>query len=186
MSDGSGVLQIATTRPETMFGDTAVAVHPDDERYKQFIGKTVDLPLTDRKIPIIADEHADPEKGTGCVKITPGHDPNDFMVGQRHDLDIIAIMNDDASLNAKCGSVFEGLDRLVARKKCVKMLEEQGLMVEIEDIKHAVGYSERGDVPIETLVSAQWFCNMKELAKPAVEAVKAENQFSSAALEQNL
>ena len=173
LSDGSGVLQIATTRPETMFGDTAVAVHPDDERYKQFIGKTVDLPLTDRKIPVIADEHADPEKGTGCVKITPGHDPNDFMVGQRHNLDIISIMNDNATLNDKCGPEFAGLDRFEARKKCVNMLEEQGLMVEIEDIKHAVGYSERGDVPIETLVSAQWFCNMKELAKPAIEAVQS-------------
>ena len=172
LSDGSGALEIATTRPETMFGDTAVAVHPDDERYKDLIGKTVDLPLTDRKIPIVADEHADPEKGTGCVKITPGHDPNDFMVGQRHNLDIISIMNNDGSLNAKCGPEFEGLDRFDARKKCIKMLEEQGLMIKIEDITHAVGYSERGDVPIETLVSAQWFCNMKELAKPAIEAVQ--------------
>ena len=172
LSDGSGALEIATTRPETMFGDTAVAVHPDDERYKDLIGKTVDLPLTDRKIPIVADEHADPEKGTGCVKITPGHDPNDFMVGQRHNLDIISIMNNDGSLNAKCGPEFEGLDRFDARKKCIKMLEEQGLMIKIEEITHAVGYSERGDVPIETLVSAQWFCNMKELAKPAIEAVQ--------------
>ena len=173
LSDGSGALEIATTRPETMFGDTAVAVHPDDERYKDLIGKTVDLPLTNRKIPIVADEHADPEKGTGCVKITPGHDPNDFMVGQRHNLDIISIMNDNGSLNAKCGPEFEGLDRFDARKKCIKMLEEQGLMIKIEDITHAVGYSERGDVPIETLVSAQWFCNMKELAKPAIEAVQS-------------
>ena len=173
LSDGSGALEIATTRPETMFGDTAVAVHPNDERYKHLVGKTVDLPLTNRKIPIIADEHADPEKGTGCVKITPGHDPNDFMVGQRHNLPVISIMNPNASMNAECGVEFAGLDRFAARKKCVHMLEEQGLMVKIEDIKHAVGYSERGDVPIETLVSAQWFCNMKELAKPAIEAVKS-------------
>ncbi|MCP3967537.1 MAG: valine--tRNA ligase [Lentisphaerae bacterium] len=172
LSDGSGFLEIATTRPETMLGDTAVAVHPEDERYKHLIGKTVDLPLTDRKIKIIADEHADPEKGTGCVKITPAHDPNDFEVGQRHNLEVLSIMNNDATLNAKCGPEFDGLDRFDARKKCVKMLEEQGLMIKIEDIQHAVGYSERGDVPIETMVSAQWFCNMKELAKPALEAVK--------------
>jgi valyl-tRNA synthetase len=175
LSDGSGALEIATTRPETMFGDTAVAVHPDDVRYKHLIGKTVDLPLTDRKIPIIGDEHADPEKGTGCVKITPAHDPNDFEVGQRHGLEVICIMNQNASLNDKCGAEFAGLDRFDARKKVVKMLEEQGLMVKIEDIKHAVGYSERGDVPIETMVSAQWFCNMKELAKPALEAVRDGN-----------
>jgi valyl-tRNA synthetase len=175
LSDGSGALEIATTRPETMFGDTAVAVHPDDERYKHLIGKTVDLPLTDRKIPIIGDEHADPEKGTGCVKITPAHDPNDFEVGQRHGLEVLCIMNQNASLNDACGAEFAGLDRFDARKKVIKMLEEQGLMVKIEDIKHAVGYSERGDVPIETMVSAQWFCNMKELAKPALEAVREGN-----------
>ena len=172
LSDGSGYLEIATTRPETMFGDTAVAVHPEDERYKDLIGKTVDLPLTDRKIPIIADEHADPEKGTGCVKITPAHDPNDFEVGQRHNLDVLCIMNQDASMNEATGPEFVGLDRFAARKKVVEMLESLDLMVKIEDIQHAVGYSERGDVPIETMVSSQWFCNMKELAKPAIEAVR--------------
>ncbi|WP_294435051.1 valine--tRNA ligase [uncultured Victivallis sp.] len=173
LADGSGYLVVATTRPETMFGDTAVAVHPDDERYKHLIGKMVRLPLTDREIPIIADEHADPTKGTGCVKITPAHDPNDFEVGRRHGLEVINIMNPDASLNARCGAQFEGLDRFEARDLCVKLLEEQGLVEKIEDIRHAVGYSERGDVPIETLVSYQWFCNMKELAKPAIEAVKS-------------
>ncbi|MDD3119459.1 MAG: valine--tRNA ligase [Victivallales bacterium] len=172
LSDGSGALIIATTRPETMFGDTAVAVHPDDERYRDLIGKTVDLPLTDRKIPIIADEHADPTKGTGCVKITPAHDPNDFAVGQRHNLECINIMNPDGSLNDKCGPEFAGLDREVARAKVIARLEELDLMVTVEDIVHSVGYSERADVPIETMVSAQWFVNMKELAKPAIAAVR--------------
>ncbi len=172
LSDGSGELVIATTRPETMFGDTAVAVHPDDERYKDLIGKTIDLPLTNRQIPIIADIHADPEKGTGCVKITPAHDPNDFVVGERNNLESIKIMNDDATMNDKCGAEFANLDRYECRKKVVEMLEEQDLMVEIEDINHAVGYSERGDVPIETMISSQWFVNMKELAKPAIAAVK--------------
>jgi len=172
LTDGSGFLIVATTRPETLFGDTAVAVHPSDERYQHLIGKTVDLPLTGRKIPIIADEHADPTKGTGCVKITPAHDPNDFAVGKRHNLEVLNVMNPNASMNAKCGAEFEGLDRVDARKKAIKMLEEQGLMEKVEDIVHNVGYSERADVPIETLVSSQWFVNMKELAKPALEAVR--------------
>ena len=164
---------VATTRPETMFGDTAVAVHPDDERYKHLIGKMLCLPLTDRKIPVIADIHADPTKGTGCVKITPAHDPNDFEVGRRNNLEVINIMNPDATLNALCGPEFAGMERFAAREKCVAMLSEQGLVEKIEDIVHAVGYSERGDVPIETLVSFQWFCRMGELAKPAIEAVRS-------------
>ena len=164
---------VATTRPETMFGDTAVAVHPDDERYKHLIGKMLCLPLTDRKIPVIADIHADPTKGTGCVKITPAHDPNDFEVGRRNNLEVINIMNPDATLNALCGPEFAGMERFAAREKCVAMLTEQGLVEKIEDIVHAVGYSERGDVPIETLVSFQWFCRMGELAKPAIEAVRS-------------
>ena len=173
LTDGSGYLVVATTRPETLFGDTAVAVNPEDERYRHLIGKTVNLPLTDRAIPIIADQHADPTKGTGCVKITPGHDPNDFAVGQRHNLPVINIMNPDASLNEKCGPAFAGLERFEARRKTVEAMEQLGLVEKIEDIRHAVGYSERGDVPIETLVSYQWFCNMKELAKPAIEAVRS-------------
>ncbi|MBQ9755518.1 MAG: valine--tRNA ligase [Lentisphaeria bacterium] len=164
---------VATTRPETMFGDTAVAVHPEDERYKHLIGKMLCLPLTDRKIPVIADIHADPTKGTGCVKITPAHDPNDFEVGRRNNLEVINIMNPDATLNALCGPEFAGMERFAAREKCVAMLTEQGLVEKIEDIVHAVGYSERGDVPIETLVSFQWFCKMGELAKPAIEAVRS-------------
>lgn len=172
LSDGSGALVIATTRPETMFGDTAVAVHPDDERYQHMIGKTVDLPLTDRKIPIIADFHADPTKGTGCVKITPAHDPNDYEVGQRHNLPMINIMNPDGTMNSRSGVDYQGLDRFECRKKVIADLEKAGLMVKIEDIVHSVGYSERGDVPIETLVSEQWFARMNELAKPAMEAVR--------------
>ena len=173
LADGSGFLRIATTRPETMFGDTAVAVHPDDPRYSKFIGKMVKLPLTDREIPVVGDQHADPEKGTGCVKITPGHDPNDFLVGQRHNLEVINIMNPDGSLNDRCPAEYVGLDRFAARELCVKRMDEAGLLEKIEDITHSVGYSERGGVPIETLVSAQWFCRMGELAKPAIEAVKS-------------
>ncbi len=172
LADGSGYLVVATTRPETMFGDTAVAVNPADERYKDLIGKMIKLPLTDREIPIIGDEHADPTKGTGCVKITPAHDPNDFEVGLRHKLEVINVMNPNASMTAFCGEKFDGLDRFDARKLCIEELEKLGLVEKIEDIKHAVGYSERGDVPIEALVSFQWFCNMKELAKPAVKAVE--------------
>jgi valyl-tRNA synthetase len=172
LSDGSGFLEIATTRPETMLGDTAVAVNPEDPRYKEIIGKTIDLPLTDRKIPVVADEHADPEFGTGCVKITPAHDPNDFLVGQRHDLEFINVMNDDASMNAAAGAEFDGLDRFACRKKVVKMMEEADLVVKIEPHQHSVGYSERGNVPIEPRISEQWFVKMDELAKPAIEAVK--------------
>ena len=172
-ADGSGYVVVATTRPETMFGDTAVAVHPDDERYAGKIGKMLKLPLTDREIPVVADQHADPTKGTGAVKITPGHDPNDFEVGRRCNLDVINIMNPDATLNDFCPAEFVGLDRFAARELAVKRMEEAGLLEKIEDITHAVGYSERGNVPIETLVSAQWFCKMGELAKPAIEAVKS-------------
>lgn len=172
LSDGSGYLVVATTRPETMFGDTAVAVHPDDPRYKDLIGKTVDLPLTDRKIPIIGDEHADPEKGTGCVKITPAHDPDDFAVGKRHDLAFINVMNKDATMNEKCGK-YEGLDRFECRERVVRDIERLGLLDKIEDLVHNVGYSERGGVPIEPIVSEQWFVRMDELAKPAIEAVRS-------------
>ena len=150
-----------------------MAVHPDDPRYNKLIGKMVKLPLTDREIPIVGDQHADPEKGTGCVKITPGHDPNDFLVGQRHHLEIINIMNADGSLNDRCPAEYVGLDRFAARELCVKRMEEAGLLEKIEDITHSVGFSERGGVPIETLVSSQWFCRMGELAKPAIEAVKS-------------
>lgn len=173
LSDGSGFMEIATTRPETMLGDTAVAVHPADERYRHLIGKTVNLPLTDRKIPVIADEYADPSKGTGCVKITPAHDPNDFEVGTRHKLDFINVMNNNATMNENAGKHYTGLDRFECREKIIHDLEQAGLMVKIEDIIHNVGYSERGDVPIETVISEQWFAKMDELAKPAMDAVRS-------------
>ena len=172
LTDGSGYLVVATTRPETMFGDTAVAVPPGDPRYKHLVGKTVNLPLTDRKIPIIEDEHADPEKGTGCVKITPAHDPNDYQVGKRHNLEFINVMNRDGSMNAQCGK-YAGLDRYECRKQCVADMESLGLLEKIEDIVHNVGFSERGGVEIETLLSDQWFVRMDELAKPAIEAVRS-------------
>ena len=172
LSDGSGYLVVATTRPETMFGDTAVAVPPGDPRYKHLVGKTVDLPLTDRKILIIEDEHADPEKGTGCVKITPAHDPNDYQVGKRHNLEFINVMNRDGSMNAVCGK-YAGMDRYECRKACVADIEALGLLEKIEDITHNVGFSERGGVEIETLLSDQWFVKMDELAKPAIEAVRS-------------
>jgi valyl-tRNA synthetase len=173
LSDGSGYLEIATTRPETMLGDTAVAVHPNDERYKNFVGKTIDLPLTGRKIPVIADEHANPEFGTGCVKITPAHDPNDFEVGMRHKLEILNVMNPNAAMNEAAGEEFVGLDRFECREKVVRLMGDAKLISKIEDHVHSVGYSERGDVPIEPRVSEQWFVSMKELAKPAIEAVRS-------------
>ncbi len=172
LTDGSGYLIVATTRPETMFGDTAVAVPPGDPRYAHLVGKTVNLPLTDRQIPIIEDEHADPEKGTGCVKITPAHDPNDYQVGKRHNLEFINVMNRDGSMNSVCGK-YAGLDRYECRKQCVAELEAQGLVEKIENIVHNVGFSERGGVEIETLLSDQWFVKMDELVKPAIEAVKS-------------
>ena len=172
LSDGSGHLEIATTRPETMLGDTAVAVNPNDERYKDIIGKLIDLPFTGRKIPVIADEHADPEFGTGCVKITPAHDPNDFEVGLRNNLEIINIMNKDATMNVAAGEEFVGMDRFECREKIVHLMQEAGLVVKIEDHLHSVGYSERGDVPIEPRVSEQWFCRMEKLAEPAIDAVR--------------
>ena len=148
-----------------------MAVPPNDPRYKHLVGKTVNLPLTDRQIPIIEDEHADPEKGTGCVKITPAHDPNDYQVGKRHDLKFINVMNRDGSMNSVCGK-YEGLDRYECRKQCVEDIEKLGLLEKVEDIVHNVGYSERGGVEIETLLSDQWFVKMDELAKPAIEAVR--------------
>ncbi|HHW68236.1 MAG TPA: valine--tRNA ligase [Epulopiscium sp.] len=171
MKDGSGYIQIATTRPETMLGDTAVAVHPEDERYKDFIGKTVILPLVNREIPVIADEYVDREFGTGVVKITPAHDPNDFEVGLRHNLPQINIMNDDGTLNEAAGK-YAGLDRYEARKLIVKDLEEQGYLVKIEDHVHNVGLHDRCNTVIEPMIKMQWFVKMEELAKPAIEVLK--------------
>lgn len=173
LADGSGFLEIATTRPETLLGDTAVAVHPDDERYQALIGKTVILPLVNREIPIIADEYVEQDFGTGVVKITPAHDPNDFEVGNRHNLPRINVMNDDATMNELSGK-YEGMDRFVARKAIVKDLEEAGLLVKIEKHLHSVGHSERTDVVVEPRLSKQWFVKMGPLAEQAINAQRAE------------
>ena len=164
-------LEFATTRPETMLGDTAVAVNPDDDRYKSIIGRKVLLPIVNREIPIVADSYVDMEFGTGVVKITPAHDPNDFEVGKRHNLPVINIMNDDATIN-KNGGKFEGMDRYEARKAIVEELDKMGLLVRIEDYSHNVGTHDRCKTTIEPLVKEQWFVKMDELIKPAVEAVK--------------
>ena len=163
-------LEIATTRPETMLGDTAIAVHPDDERYKDIVGKNVLLPLVHREIPIVADYYVDKEFGTGAVKITPAHDPNDFEVGKRHNLPEINIMNDDATIN-ELGGKYAGMERYEARKAIVSDLEEQGFLVKVEDHSHNVGTHERCGTTVEPLVKQQWFVRMEELAKPAIEAI---------------
>ena len=164
-------LEFATTRPETMLGDTAVAVNPDDDRYKNIIGRKVMLPIVNREIPIVADSYVDMEFGTGVVKITPAHDPNDFEVGKRHNLPVINIMNDDATINEN-GGKFQGMDRYKARKAIVEELDKMGLLVRIEDYSHNVGTHDRCKTTIEPLVKEQWFVKMDELIKPAIEAVK--------------
>ena len=169
--DSDGFVVVATTRPETMLGDTAVAVHPKDERYSHLVGKTVILPLVGRELPVIADNHVDPEFGTGCVKVTPAHDPNDFSMSERHGLELVNIMNEDASINENAPDAYQNLSRDDARKAVVKDLEEQGFLVKTEDYVHKVGYSERGQVPIEFYMSEQWFMKMGELVKPALQAV---------------
>lgn len=165
-------LEVATTRPETLFGDTAVAVNPEDERYKHLIGKNAILPILDKKIPIVGDEHADMEFGTGVVKITPAHDPNDFEVGNRHDLERIVIMNPNGTMNALCGEKYDGMDRFVCRKEVVKELEEKDLLIKIEKITHNVGHSERTDVMVEPYLSKQWFVRMRPLADRVLENQK--------------
>ena len=169
-ADGSGEVIIATTRPETMLGDTAVAVNPDDERYKDKIGKMLVIPLVGRQIPLIGDEHADKDFGTGCVKITPAHDPNDFEVGQRHGLENILVMNGDGTINAN-GGKYEGMDRYEARKAIVHDLEEGGWLVKIEPHVHNVGTCYRCHNTVEPMTSNQWFVKMKPLAEPALKAV---------------
>ncbi|WP_270503184.1 valine--tRNA ligase [Ligilactobacillus salivarius] len=173
--NGKNYIEIATTRPETMMGDVAVAVNPDDERYKDIVGKTLVLPLQGRHIPIIADQYVDPEFGTGMVKITPAHDPNDFEVGNRHNLERINTMNEDATLNANAGK-YEGLDRFEARKAIVADLEEQGYMLKIEPIVHSVGHSERTGVQVESRLSTQWFVKMKPLAEAALKNQETDDR----------
>ena len=170
VKDSDQFVVIATTRPETLFGDTAVAVNPEDERYKDIVGKTLLLPLTDREIPVICDEYVDKEFGTGCVKITPAHDPNDFEVGLRHNLEQIKVMNDDATMNSYAGK-YEGMDRYECRKAMIADLAEMGLLVEIEDHSHNVGTCYRCGTTVEPIISKQWFVKMKPLAEPAIKAV---------------
>ncbi|WP_126146854.1 valine--tRNA ligase [Synechococcus elongatus] len=173
LTDGSGYLQVATTRPETMLGDTAIAVNPQDERYQHLIGKTITLPLVQREIPIIADPWVEAEFGTGCVKVTPAHDPNDFAMGQRHQLPLITVMNKDGTMNENAGQ-FEGLDRFEARKAVVAALEEAGFLVKVEDYRHSIPISDRGKVPVEPLLSTQWFVKIEPLAQRALEALNGE------------
>ncbi len=169
--DGIEYLVVATTRPETMLGDTGVAIHPDDERYKALVGQSVILPLVGREIPIFADDYVDPSFGTGCVKVTPAHDPNDFDMGQRHNLEQINILTPDAHIN-ELGGKYAGMDRYEAREAIVADLESQGLLERVEDLDHAVGHCYRCDTVIEPWLSDQWFVSMKKLAKPAIDAVR--------------
>ena len=171
LADGSGYIQLATTRPETMLGDTAVAVHPEDERYKHLVGKNVILPLVNKEIPIVADEYVEMDFGTGVVKITPAHDPNDFEVGRRHNLPVINVMNEDGSINEN-GGKYAGLSGMEARKQIVKDLEEGGYLIKIEPLKHNVGTCQRCHTVVEPRVSTQWFVKMEPLAKPAIDVVK--------------
>lgn len=174
LADGSGAVEIATTRPETMLGDTAVAVHPDDERYQHLIGKNVILPIVNKEIPVVADTYVDMEFGTGVVKITPAHDPNDFEVGNRHDLPRVNVMNEDGTMNELAGK-YAGMDRFEARKAIVKELEELGRLVKIEKMVHSVGHSERTGVVVEPRLSTQWFVKMAPLAKRAIENQETED-----------
>ena len=167
-------VEIATTRPETMLGDTAVAVNPKDERYAHLVGKMLKLPLTDRQIPVIADEYVDMEFGTGCVKITPAHDPNDFEVGKRHNLEEINIMNDDATINER-GGKYAGMDRYEARRAMVEDLEKQGLLVKVVDHEHSVGTHDRCKTTVEPMIKPQWFVRMKEMAKAAMDVLKTDD-----------
>ena len=171
LADGSGYVELATTRPETMLGDTAVAVHPEDERYKHLVGKKVILPLVNKEIPIVADEYVEMDFGTGVVKITPAHDPNDFEVGRRHDLPVINVMNEDGSINEN-GGKYAGLSGMEARKQIVKDLEEGGYLIKVEPIKHNVGTCQRCHTVVEPRVSTQWFVKMEPLAGPAIDVVK--------------
>jgi len=185
LSDGSGQLIVATTRPETMLGDTAVAVHPEDERYQKLIGKTITLPLTGREIPVIADDYVDPEFGSGCVKITPAHDFNDYAMGQRHQLEIINIFNDNAEINDNAPDAYRGMDRYVARKQIVKDLQALDLLEQIDDHKLMVPRGDRSNAVVEPYLTDQWYVDLttetqedgrpggkKLITTPSIEAVK--------------
>ena len=167
LTDGSGFLEIATTRPETMLGDTAVVVHPDDERYQDFIGKTVELPIVGRQLPIIADDYVEKDFGSGAMKVTPAHDPNDFEIGNRHDLERINVMHPNGVIN-ELGGQYEGMDRFECRKQLVKDLDEAGYLIKVEDHMHSVGHSERSGAIVEPYLSTQWFVSMKPLAEKSL------------------
>ncbi|MGD6816739.1 valine--tRNA ligase [Metabacillus sp. 84] len=175
LTDGSGHIEIATTRPETMLGDTAVAVHPEDERYRHLIGKMVTLPITGREIPIVGDDYVDMDFGSGAVKITPAHDPNDFEIGNRHELPRILVMNEDGTMNDKAGK-YEGMDRFACRKQIVKDLQEDGILFRVEDHPHSVGHSERSGAVVEPYLSTQWFVKMQPLADAAVDLQSSEEK----------
>ncbi len=175
LADGSGSIEIATTRPETMLGDTAVAVHPEDERYKHLIGKTVILPIVGREIPIVADDYVDMDFGSGAVKITPAHDPNDFEVGNRHNLERVLVMNEDGTMNEKAGK-YNGLDRFECRKQIVKDLQDLGVLFKIEDHLHSVGHSERSGAVVEPYLSTQWFVKMQPLADASIALQQNEGK----------
>jgi len=172
---GSDFVVVATTRPETMLGDTAVAVNPSDERYKGLIGKIIDLPLTGRQIPIVADEYVDAEFGTGAVKITPAHDPNDYLVGQRHNLQQLLVMNDDGTMNAAAGAEFDGMDRFAAREKVVERFEELGLLDRVEDQEIALPICERCKTIVEPILSEQWFVKMDQMRDLALDLMREES-----------
>ncbi|SVD84220.1 uncharacterized protein METZ01_LOCUS437074, partial [marine metagenome] len=169
--DGDGALTVATTRPETMLGDTAVAVHPEDERYRTLVGSKVRLPLIGRNLPVISDEFVDPTFGTGVVKVTPAHDPNDFEIGQRHDLVQISVIGEDGRMTAEAGP-FQGQDRLEARKNVLEALDKKGLVVGVKEHVHAVGHCQRCGTVVEPLLSKQWFVKIKPLAERAIEVVE--------------
>ena len=172
LADGSGHLVVATTRPETMLGDTAVAVHPEDERYRHLVGKQLRLPLADRLIPIIADEYVDPAFGSGCVKITPGHDFNDYEVGKRHDLPLINIFDENAALNDEVPEQYRGLDRFVARKRVVADFEALGLLEKVEPHTLQVPRGDRSGAVLEPWLTDQWYVRIAPLAEPAIKAVE--------------
>ena len=172
IKDSDEYVVVATTRPETMLGDSAVAINPNDKRFSHLKGKTIILPLVGREIPVIEDNYVDPEFGTGCVKVTPAHDPNDFEMGKKHDLEMINIFHPDGILNDNVPEQFRGVDRFEARKRVVTCFEEENLLEKIEDYTTNIGYSERGGVPIEPYLSEQWFMKMEDLVKPALEAVR--------------
>ncbi len=175
LADGTGTIDVATTRPETMLGDTAVAVHPEDERYKHLIGKTVMLPIVNREIPIVGDDYVDMEFGSGAVKITPAHDPNDFEIGNRHNLQRILVMNEDGTMNKNAG-IYDGMDRFDCRKKIVKDLQDAGILFKIEDHLHSVGHSERSGAVVEPYLSTQWFVKMQPLAEEAIKLQETEGK----------